>query len=77
MNSERKITLKKQKVLNIALCSLLVVLSLFTASYAESPHEEYKQIQKDIKTHKKKLESVKRVEKSVLVELRKTNAELN
>lgn len=77
MNSKREITLKKQKVLNIALCSLFVVLSLFTASYAESPHEEYKQIQKDIKTHKKKLESVKKVEKSVIAELRKTNAELD
>lgn len=84
MNSERKITAKKQKVLNIALRSLLVVLllctihyTLFTASFAENPHEEYKQIQKDIKTHKKKLESVKKVERSVLGELRKTNAELN
>ncbi len=84
MNSKRKITLKRQKIFNIALYSLLVVLSLFTihyplftASYAQNPHEEYRQIQKDIRTQKKKLESVKRVEKSVLEELRKTYAELD
>lgn len=44
---------------------------------AEKPNEEYKRIQKDLKTHKKKLESVKKVEKSVLEDLRKTTAELN
>jgi septal ring factor EnvC (AmiA/AmiB activator) len=84
VNSEKKITLKKQKVLNIALCSLLIVLSLFTihyslstAAYAQSTQEKYGQIQKNLKTQKKKLESVRKVEKSVLDELRKTNADLN
>lgn len=84
MNSERKITLKKQKALNIALYSLLVVFSLltinyslFTAAYAKNTQEEYGQIQKKLKTQKKKLESVRKVEKSVLDELRKTNADLN
>lgn len=45
--------------------------------YAQAPHDEYKQIQKDLRTQKKKLESAKKVEKSVLGELRKTAAELN
>ena len=51
-------------------------LSAFEA-FAQSSRDEYKRIQKDLKTHKKKLESVKKVEKSVLQDLRKTNAELN
>lgn len=63
---------------SILLCLLFTVhCSLFTDVFAESPHDEYKQIQKDIKTHKKKLESVKKVERSVIEELRKTNAELD
>lgn len=63
---------------SILLCFLSSVFChLSSNAFAQSPHEEYKQIQKDIKIHKKKLESVKKVEKSVIGELRKTNAELN
>lgn len=59
-------------------CILYSVFRVLSSdAFAESPHEEYKQIQKDIKTHKKKLESVKRAEKSVIEELRRTNAELD
>ncbi len=64
--------------------SLLIVFFIFTihyslsnAVYAQNTQEEYGQIQKDLKTQKKKLESVRKVEKSVLDELRKTNASLN
>lgn len=62
----------------IVLCFLFPIYwSLVTVVFAESPHEEYRQIQKDLKTHKKKLESVKRAEKSATEELRNANAELN
>ncbi len=44
---------------------------------AERPQEEYRRIQKDIRTHKQRLESVKKKEQSVLEELRKTTSELN
>src|SRR5208283_2687255 len=44
---------------------------------AERPQEEYRRIQKDIRTHKRRLESVKKKEQSVLEELRKTTSELN
>lgn len=78
MRSEKLRNFRKF-ILLLVLCCLFPTsyFSLLTFSYAESPHDEYKQIQKDIRTQKKKLESVKRVEKSVLEELRKTNAELN
>ncbi len=64
---------------SIAFCFFLFTVHclLFTVVFAENSRDEYKQIQRDISTHKKKLESAKRVEKSVLEELRKTNAELN
>jgi len=59
---------------------LLFAASLLAASstgtFAEAPHEEYKQVQKDLRDHRKKLESVKKVEKSVLEELNKTAVEL-
>ena len=48
-----------------------------TVARAERPQEEYRRIQKDIKTHKRRLESVKKKEQSVLEELRKTTSELN
>ncbi|MCX7913514.1 MAG: peptidoglycan DD-metalloendopeptidase family protein [Thermodesulfovibrionales bacterium] len=43
---------------------------------ARSPQEEYKQIQEQMKIHKKKLESTKKTEKNILEELRKLNLEL-
>src|SRR5271169_1008799 len=54
-----------------------VQLSLIYAAHAEQPQEEYKRIQKDIRIHKQKLESVKKKELSVIEELRKTASELN
>ncbi|MBA4348708.1 MAG: hypothetical protein C0415_01780 [Thermodesulfovibrio sp.] len=60
-------------------CLLLSICCLLCSPgmlYAESPKEEYKKIQKDIKKHKKKLEKTEKVEQSVLEELRKTSAEL-
>ncbi len=69
---------KKIYSLSFVFCFLFSVFCVLSHGvFAESPHDEYRQIQKDIRTQKKKLESAKRVEKSVLGELRKTNAELN
>jgi len=45
-------------------------------SRASSPHEEYKKIQKEMKTHREKLESVKRRESSILSDLESTNRQL-
>ena len=45
-------------------------------SHASSPHEEYKKIQKEMKTHKEKLESVKRRESSILSDLESTSRQL-
>lgn len=61
-------------------CLALFLSSQFPlacAAHAEQPQEEYRRIQKDIKIHKQKLESVKKKEVSVLEELRKTTTELN
>lgn len=44
---------------------------------AERPQEEYKRIQKNIRTHTEQLESVKKKEQSVVEDLRKTAAGLN
>ncbi|MBZ0156841.1 MAG: peptidoglycan DD-metalloendopeptidase family protein [Alphaproteobacteria bacterium] len=50
---------------------------LFTdTALSEKPQDEYKRIQKDLKTSRKKLASVRRKELSVLDDLRKTTAEL-
>lgn len=62
-----------------ALCTLLLTLcSLLFApcSYASTPHEEYKKIQKDIKTHKEKLKETKKRESSILTEIENTNKQL-
>ncbi len=57
---------------------LFIFISLlFTFVYADTSKDELKKIQKDIRVHKKRLESVKKVESSVLQELQMTNAELN
>jgi murein hydrolase activator len=45
-------------------------------SHASSPHEEYKKIQKEMKTHKEKLESAKRRESSILSDLESTSRQL-
>src|SRR5271157_5823214 len=46
-------------------------------AHAEQTREEYRRIQKDIRAHKQKLESVKKQEQSVLEELRKMTSELH
>ena len=56
-----------------ALCSMLYA----SYSYAATPQEEYKRIQKEIDSHKGKLEEVKKRESSVLNDLEKTNMHLN
>lgn len=58
------------------ICCLTILNSGSLSSFAQNPKEEYKKIQRDITTHKKKLESVKKIEKSVIEELKKTNLEL-
>jgi len=45
-------------------------------SHAASPHEEYKKIQKEMKTHKEKLEAAKRRESSILSDLESTSRQL-
>jgi septal ring factor EnvC (AmiA/AmiB activator) len=55
-----------------ALCSLLIA----PFCYAAPPHDEYKQIQKEIKTQKQKLEEVKKRESSVLSDLESTNRQM-
>ncbi len=45
-------------------------------SYAASPHEEYRKIQKEMKTHKEKLEAAKRRESSILSDLESTSRQL-
>lgn len=44
---------------------------------AQSPQDEYKKIQKDIRTQQKKLETIKKTEKSVLDDLNRATADLN
>jgi murein hydrolase activator len=61
--------------------SILPVLILFTllnASFclAGTPHEEYKKIQKQITTHKEKLDEAKKRESSILTEMENTNKQL-
>lgn len=63
-----------------ALFSVLLALCTFDFTeccFAVTPHEEYKKIQKEIKEHKGKLEKAKRRESSILVDLEKTNRQLN
>lgn len=56
----------------VATCLLCMPLS----AGAENPREEYKKIQRNLDLHKKKLENTKKVERSVLTDLRKVTAEL-
>jgi septal ring factor EnvC (AmiA/AmiB activator) len=61
--------------------SLLVLFVFCTVflpsfSYAASPHEEYNKIQKEMKTHKEKLEAAKRRESSILSDLESTSRQL-
>jgi septal ring factor EnvC (AmiA/AmiB activator) len=67
------------KIFVFVLCSLsFAFIHLFSSQLciATSPQEEYKKIQKEIKTHKKKLDEVKKRESSILNEIENTNKEL-
>ncbi|MFZ3121789.1 MAG: peptidoglycan DD-metalloendopeptidase family protein [Thermodesulfovibrionales bacterium] len=71
---------RKRQALYLASCILyLASIFLFTdiASAAKDPKEEYKKLQKEIDTHKKKLEKTKKVEHSVIEELDRTNKDLS
>ena len=60
-------------------CLILYALcSMFHADFclAATPHEEYKKIQKEIKTHKKKLADVKKRESSILTDIEYANRHL-
>ena len=57
----------------LALCFLL----FFSYCYATSPEEEYQKIQKEIKTHREKLEKVKSRERSILSDIEKANREIS
>jgi len=64
----------------LALSSLLLAFSfLLLASFchADTTREEYKKIQREIKTHKEKLKKAKRREHSILADLEKTNRQLS
>ncbi|MCX5716950.1 MAG: peptidoglycan DD-metalloendopeptidase family protein [Nitrospirae bacterium] len=67
-------------IMRLALILLFTIhCSLFTniASAAKDPKEEFKNLQKEIDTHKEKLEKAKKMEHSVLEELDRTNKDLS
>ncbi len=45
--------------------------------YAYTPEDEYRKVQKDIKKQKRKLEKMKKRESSVLMEIERTNRQLD
>ncbi len=63
----------------ILLCvTFSVLLSVPGAcAFAQSPREEYKKVQSDIRKQKKKLAEAARTEKSVISDLRKVDSQLN
>lgn len=73
----------KLKKIKTAIISVLALMSFLpellspSIPYAADPRDEYKKIQKDIKTQKEKLERAKRSEYSVLEELDRINRELH
>ncbi|MBE0426252.1 MAG: peptidoglycan DD-metalloendopeptidase family protein [Nitrospirae bacterium] len=80
MKQKIKIILPKYLRIKIFIfCFISFVLChVFTAPFcvATSPREEYKKIQKEIQTHKKKLNEVKKRESSILNEIENTDKEL-
>jgi hypothetical protein len=59
----------------LSACALLIVLSVVLAAFhggAENTKEEYRRLQKELRSQQRKLESVKKTERSVLDELLKT-----
>jgi septal ring factor EnvC (AmiA/AmiB activator) len=58
------------------LFSALFTLTFSLNSYAATPHEEYKKIQKEIHTHKQKLDDAKKRESSILSDIENTSKQL-
>jgi septal ring factor EnvC (AmiA/AmiB activator) len=61
----------------IVLLFIVFFLFVYSSCFAEATHEEYKKIQKEIETHKKKLEKVKKKEHSVLSDIERLNKRLH
>ncbi len=66
----------RNKLLIFWLLFFVIILLSPDRSIALTPQEEYEKIQKEIKTHKKKLSEVRKRESSILNEIEKTNKEL-
>jgi septal ring factor EnvC (AmiA/AmiB activator) len=66
------------RILYPVLCVLFSVLFFLSSAFclAGTPHEEYRQIQKEIKKQKKKLEAARKRESSVLTEIELTNRQM-
>jgi len=64
---------KLSKPVLLAICFLLFAVDCSAAT----PQEEYKKMQREIKTHKEKLEKTERREHSILADLEKIDRELN
>jgi murein hydrolase activator len=60
----------------VFLLSFVYFFSFSLSCLARSPQDEYKNIQKEINTHQKKLEHVKKKESSVLSDIENTNKQL-
>jgi len=71
--------MSKRFLLSIILPVISVILSLCITSpiAAAMPQDEYRDIQKKIKEHKKKLDRAKKLESSTLTDLDRINRELN
>jgi septal ring factor EnvC (AmiA/AmiB activator) len=70
---------KLGKLVFLTLCVLLFVLCFLISDFcfADTPQEEYKKMQREIKEHKEKLEKAKKREHSILSDLEKANRELS
>lgn len=70
---------KSRTVRPLPACALLLSLCVLLAAFqgdAENTKEEYRRLQKELRSQQRKLDSTKKTERSVLDELRKTGEEL-
>lgn len=76
-SAKHKVQNTRSKI-SILFLILLSLCSMLFASYcyAGTVHEEYKKIQKEIKTHKEKLKETKKRESSILTDIENTNKQL-
>jgi septal ring factor EnvC (AmiA/AmiB activator) len=72
----RPILLASGSFLLFIFCYALGGLLFTIQCFAETPHEEYKKMQREINTHRQKLEEVKRRESSVLTDIEDINKQL-